>query len=387
LVNSFISTKNNFSRIVLLILNKFKIQNLAKDTIFRRIYDFYSKDLTSDEFERLIMKETPLRYKYLTRGMEKPVNSRNKFTEVLTFIRNFAIAFLKKLSPAIRILYTISLIIFLFAFINRDFDYALISFVLVNLLMIFEIADKLTARDELEVARDLQNNMIPENNPDDDNFEVASYYESAKEVGGDFIDYIIKSNNSYLISIGDISGKGMSAALQMVQVRLLNRCISDSFEEPREILSALNSNLFRHINKGLYLSMTLILVKDRNMKFCRAGHTPVIYYNSRSRTCLEIKQKGMALGLINSDLFVNSLEEANLTPEKNDIFFLYSDGLTETMNMSRNEFGVEKLKEIIINNSSESSDEIKNKLLEEVIKFRGYAEVHDDITFIVIKAK
>lgn len=359
---------------------------MSKESIFKRVYDFYSKDLTAAEFERLIMQETPSRYKYFVRSIDKTSVHKNKVREILTFSRNFIVAFLTKLSPVIRIIYTVSVVAFIFSFLNGSWDMALLSFTVINLLLFFEIADKLTARDELEIAKDVQMSLIPGKPPEDKNFGISSYYETAKEVGGDFIDFVQKPDGSYIVAIGDISGKGMSAALHMLQVSLMFRYISDTLNNPKTILTFLNKNIFAYIKKGLYLSMTIAEVKEKSLKVCRAGHMPLLYYKSEGKTVTEIKQSGMALGLNNSDLFSGSLQEYQLNADKNDILVFYSDGLTESMNTQNAEFGLERLKRIISDNPEKSAEEIKSVLLNEIYSFRGFAEVHDDITFIIMKA-
>jgi len=360
---------------------------VAKENFIKKVYNFYSRDLTSNEFERIILKETPIRYKYFVRSIDKTAPHKNKIVESLTFIRNFTIAFLTKLSPVIRIIYSAAILIFIYAFVLAQWDLAALSFIVVNLLLLFEVADKLTAKDELEVARDVQTNLIPLHAPENNEFEVVCHYETAREVGGDFIDFISKPDGSYLISIGDVSGKGMSAALYMMQVRLLLRHLTEFFDNPKSILASLNKNIFKHIKKGLYFSVTLADIQGKNLKICRAGHTPLLYYDSAKRICSEIKQKGMALGLSNGDMFESSLEEYELTPNTNDILVFYSDGLTETMNTGKNEFGLERIKDLLILNSHKSAGEIKTAIVDEVDKFRGYAEVHDDLTMIILKAK
>ncbi len=364
------------------------INILQKESLVKKVIDFYSGDLKSDDIEKLFMKDTPERYKYFIRRMDKTASdNRSKFSTLTAFIKNFAHTFLKKLSPVIRLLYTLSVLVFFIAWIGSSWNLAITAFIFVNFLLIFEIAEKLTARDELEIARDVQTDLISVNNVDDNDIEISTYYETAREVGGDFIDFIQKENGSYLISIGDVSGKGMSAALQMVQVRLLFRFISDSVNDPKEILSSLNKNIFKYISKGVYFTMTLAEVKDKVLRICRAGHTPLIYYSSKNTSCSLINQKGMAVGLCSNGLFESSLEEYILKTEKGDIITFYSDGLTETMNSARSEFGIERLKELICNNSFKTPEEIKMIILEDIKKFRGYAEVHDDITFIILKIK
>lgn len=362
-------------------------KRVPKETIFKRVYDFYSTGLTSEEVEKVFMRETPIRYKYYVRGMEKREVHKNKVFEFFSFSKNFAIAFLKKLSPVVRIIFSLNIVVFIFSMLNDNWSYLFFSFIVATLLLMFEVAEKLTARDELEVARDVQISMIPQKPPDDINFEIACHYETAKEVGGDFIDFIPKDDGSYYISIGDISGKGMSAALYMLQIRLLLRHLADFSDNPKSILSSVNKNIFKHIKQGLYFSAILSEIRENKLKMCRAGHTPVLYYSSEKRICTEIKQNGMALGLSSGNLFENSLEEFEIETKKDDVIIFYSDGLTETMNLNRNEFGVDKVKEVLILNSHKSAEAIKNDILSEVSKFRGYAEVHDDLTMIVLKAK
>lgn len=358
---------------------------MSGQNIFKKIYDFYSKDFTATELEKLILKDTPEKYRYYLRSMEKPADNRSKPVEFFRFIKNFALTFLKKLTPVIRVIYTVSIIVFILAWMNDKWDWAILSFIVLNLMIMFEIADKLTARDELEVASDVQKSLIPDYTPADENFQTSFYYESAKEVGGDFLDFIKRNDGSYLISIGDISGKGMSAALYMLQVRLLLRFIAAQTENPRCILSNLNKNIFEHIKKNIYFSITLMEVKGKSLKLCRAGHTPMIYYNSVKNCCDIVRQNGMAIGLNNSHLFENSIEEINLQCSRNDVIVLYSDGLTETMNYQKAEYGIDRLKDFISSNSRLTSEELKKAIIADITKFRGYAEVHDDITLIVMK--
>ncbi|MDZ4713304.1 MAG: SpoIIE family protein phosphatase [bacterium] len=360
---------------------------MEKESIFKKVYDFYSNDFTSQEFEKLILKETPTRYKYYLKSMSKPRQHKNKFVEIGSFIKNLSLAFLRRLSPLIRIIYSVLVFAFIISYFKADWNLAVFSFVVMNLLLVFEVADKLTARDELDVARDVQTSLIPLHSPEDNNFSISCHYETAKEVGGDFIDFAKKANGSYYIAIGDISGKGMSAALYMVQVRLLLRHIAEFSETPKQTLVSLNKNMFKHIKKGLYLSAVLAEVCGRTLKICRAGHNPLLYYNSVTQTCEEVKQNGMALGLNNGILFENSLEEVIINVNQDDIILFYSDGLTETMNANRVELGVERIKQIILASSHKTSQEIKDDILSDVSKFRGYAEVHDDLTMILLKVK
>jgi hypothetical protein len=361
------------------------MQEPNKDNIVKRVYNFFSRDLSSQEFERVFLRETPARYKYLVRNMVKDENPKAKHG-ALTFMKNFAVGFLSKLSPVIRIIYAATLLYFFIGMVQGVWEMGLFAFVVVNLLFMFEVADKFTIRDELQVARDVQAGLIPKELPENNEFDVSCFYETANEVGGDFFDHVSKEGKDIYL-VGDISGKGMSAALYMVQARLLIRYIIEKSQSVSEVLSAVNEALLRHLKKGFFFTSIFAVTEGKSVRFVRAGHNPALYYSSSDRECTEIKQNGMGIGLTNGAMFANSMEEVVKPVSSNDIILLYSDGLTETMNSQSEEFGLNRLRGIIVKNSHESASGIKDSIVSEVRKFRGYAEVHDDITFIVLKAR
>ena len=361
------------------------MMTLSKDNIFKRVYRFFSKDLSSNEFERVFLKETPARYKYIVRTMGKEQAADSKY-HLLGFIKNFLVAFLSKLSPVVRIIYAATILYFFAAMIQGIWEMGLLAFVVVNLIFMFEVADKFTARDELEVARDVQAGLIPSELPENSCFEVSFYYETANEVGGDFFDHIRKDEKDVYI-VGDISGKGMSAALYMVQVRLLIRYLVEKSDNFKQVISGVNEALLKHLKRGFFLTSIFAVTDGRKITFMRAGHNPAMCYSVKDRGCKEIRQSGMGIGLTNGSMFSNSIEEVSIESIPGDIILLYSDGLTETMNNVSDEFGLQRIKGIIVKHSHESADKIRDEIVSEIKKFRGYAQVHDDLTFIVLKAK
>ena len=122
------------------------------------------------------------------------------------------------------------------------------------------------------------------------------------------------------------------------------------------------------------------------MTICRAGHNPIIYFQQAVKRCSKIEPKGLALGLENNGLFEKSLEEIKIPVHSGDLFFMYTDGLNETRNSRREEFGEQRIEDIICKCQTESPEKLKSVLLNEVSKFRAHHPVHDDLTFVIIKA-
>ncbi|MEW6655131.1 MAG: PP2C family protein-serine/threonine phosphatase, partial [Bacteroidota bacterium] len=239
---------------------------------------------------------------------------------------------------------------------------------------------------ELDVARKIQSDLIPKHGAAVYNYDIATYYEPAREVGGDYFD-VIEQNEKYYITVGDISGKGMAAALYMVRVQsILHQLLNYAFEV-KEIIIDLKKYFSKNLRKEFFLTMSLASIeKDGSMKIVRAGHLPAIWLKAKNKEFEILNTTGLGIGLNDKGIFEKTLETAEIKPGKNDIVFLCSDGVTEAMNLTKDQFGEENVKRIIANNSDKSAEEIKNALLRAITAFRGTALQNDDITFIVLKA-
>jgi serine phosphatase RsbU (regulator of sigma subunit) len=355
---------------------------------FRRIKDTYktiTDGLDFKEVQNLLNKEMPEVYSFYVNRMEEPDTKGKSLSGKIRFGRKLFKRFLLELSPARRIMYIISLLIFLQAILAGSLGWGLVGFILLNLLIALELADKITSNEELSVARDIQNSLLPKNPPQNINYDISCYSETAKSVGGDYFDFIQKEDN-LIIAIGDISGKGMAAAIHMVQVQALFRHILDSHSSPKEVLSILNENLTNLFRPGTFFTINLALIKpDSSIQFCRAGHLPVIYFNHKEDKCINLTPKGIGIGLSRNGFFNNCLEEITITPEQGDILIFFTDGITEAMNNYLREYGEDRLKTVIKNNASKSSLQIKSAIIESIKRYTTDAPVYDDITLIVLK--
>ncbi len=354
----------------------------------RRLFDLFASDMSLNEIERLIKRDVPGVYDFYVREMEIPDQSRNRLMRALTFARNFFTAFLRKLTPARRLVYALVLFLFFYGSYTSRWGWAFLSFLILNVLLALEVTDKLTAKDELEVARDIQMSLMPEKAPSSLAHDIACFSEAAREVGGDYYDFIRPKsgdNRTYIV-IGDVSGKGTAAALYMVRLQALLHYLTEMYTSPQKILIALNQNIKNILRHNYFISLNLVSVNsNREFVYCRAGHLPLLHYQSSTQRFNSLQSKGIAVGLENNGRFEEEIEEITLHPQPGDILVFYTDGVVETMNGSREEYGENRLKLVIKSNAGRSSPEIKNALLADLARFRGSTPPHDDLTFIIMK--
>ena len=357
---------------------------------FKKIYDLYTSDLSFNEIERLIKRDASDVYEFFKNDIPKENSSRNKFVRAFIFARSLFNAFLLRMSPARRIFYLSALLIFLIGYINHINSYTILAFILLNALLAFELADKLLTKDELEVARKIQAELMPKTPPKINNYQVTAYYESVKEVGGDYYDIIesdVNKEQTFLF-VGDISGKGMPAALYMVRVQaILNSIIKES-TNLKSILINLKNSFGKKLLPEYFLTLAAASINaDGSVDICRAGHLPVIYFNAKENSISHINPNGIGIGLRDNGIFERVLEVVNIKPEKDDILFFYTDGITEMMNENKQLFGTDRLEKIILKSALKPITEIKSDILTALNNFKGNQTQYDDLTMIVLKCK
>lgn len=356
---------------------------------FKKVFNFYSSEISYKDLEKLVKRDVPEVYSFYVSRMKKPEKGKTSIGDFIRFIKNLFIQFLLQLSPVRRLIYSLALIFFVFANINADWNLAIISFLLLNLLIAFELADKLTAKGELEMAREIQSSLMPKSPPKHSYYDISFFAETALEVGGDYYDFFYDedSDNIKLI-IGDMSGKGMAAALRMVQVQTILRNLICERSEAKEILFELNKNLKNILKKGSFFTAVFASIeKNGNIKFCRAGHMPVIHFSKKENECKNIIPQGIGIGLTENSFFQNTLQEVSIMPERGDILVFYTDGIVECSNRNLNQFGEERLKRLIINNNERSASEIHESILNSLKRFTDGSPFSDDLTMIVMKTK
>ncbi len=238
---------------------------------------------------------------------------------------------------------------------------------------------------ELEIASSIQRSFLPPDIRNLGNIQVRAFLKPAKFVGGDFYDIISIDASTYGFFIGDVSGKGVSAALIMAQAISLLRVIAKDYRQPSEVLIALNNQLAR-ILKGRFVTGQYLVVHEKESLWegsC-AGHMPMLYFNKAQESIQELlPASGPPLGLMENSVYLSIKGEF----KSSDKIFMYTDGWTEARNSKGQEFGNKQLKDILFNCRGENLDNILAKLELHLGLFQGRAPVHDDLTAVLLELR
>lgn len=248
-----------------------------------------------------------------------------------------------------------------------------------------DLLEKERLSQEIELASTIQKRILPENIHRIENLEIISYFEPAKEVGGDYYDYFIK-DNIFSINIADVSGKGVPAAFLMALSRSVLKTVYNIVNAgPSEELNLFNKIIFPDISEYMFITMMNLKynIKNSCLTYSNAGHNPMIIYKKSLNKIFIETVKGVAIGFIQD----YNYREKSIFLEDGDIVFMYTDGVTEAENLNKELYGIERLKKVIFDNSTLEINEIRDKVLNSIKEFRGEREQVDDITFVILKYK
>ncbi len=256
-----------------------------------------------------------------------------------------------------------------------------------NSFLVGELAHQERIKHELEIARRIQLASLPQTIPHIEGLDVSGISLPALEVGGDFYDYLEGGPSALTIIIGDVSGKGTSAALYMSKIQGIIRTLHEFDLHPRKLLISANQLLHKYLERSYFITAigAHFNSKNHSVQLARAGHLPLYYFNNKSKSIEIITSKGMALGFTKDSLFDRNLEEININFESGDVFVFVTDGVIEARNPMNIEYGDEKLIKIIQNKSEQSSEEIRDSIIESVRTYAGDADQYDDLTVVIVK--
>lgn len=256
-----------------------------------------------------------------------------------------------------------------------------------NAFLYEELAEQERMKHELAIARRIQIASLPQSTPNIEGLDIAGTSIPALEVGGDYFDYLNGEAQKLTVIVGDVSGKGTSAALYMSKVQGILRSLHAFGLPPRDLFIRANKLLCNDIEKKSFVTVIggFFDAGQRKLTLARAGHLPLYYYNTKSRSVERVIPKGMGLGLEVERLFSLELEERVIPYNSNDVFVFVSDGITEAEKNGGAQFGEENLIKQLNMHSYQSAEHIRDKIIAAVKNFAEGKEQHDDQTIVVVK--
>lgn len=252
-----------------------------------------------------------------------------------------------------------------------------------------DAAEKRRFERELTQASEIQRVLLPRHAPELIDYEVAAEYKAARHVSGDYYDYVRVDEDRFGIAIGDVCGKGIAASLIMAMCRSNLRSRAPENLSPASVLHSVNHSIFPDIREDMFVSLLyLILERGSNeVTMARAGHEPPILFRKATGTCETIETPGLAAGVDEGPVFKRSVKDYRFRMESGDILLLYTDGVIECENAEGDEFGIERLSRLVEEHHAKTSQDLVNRILEEVRRFSGGAAQSDDITLIAIEKR
>jgi sigma-B regulation protein RsbU (phosphoserine phosphatase) len=381
----------------------------------REFISRYTHDLTSDELGKLFTRETPEAYRFFARGINTAeLEGLPWHKKAVRYAQGFFLAFTMRLSPARRLMYGIALALAVIGllqlfngfglmrvpipialfFVNirvpaplfANGTMALLSgFLLMNLLVLLEVADRLSLKRDLEVAREIQNAMLPEGTWSGPGVEAFGLTKPANTVGGDFYDILPQPDGTVLVALGDVAGKASPAALLMALLLAILRTLVDEGLPLTSLVQRLNIQVSRHAPASRFITLFLASFHPATgrLEFVNAGQTPPLL-RRQNGSIERLMQGGVALGMFEGSTYQSG--ELQLHP--GDALLMYSDGLTEAESPDGQPFdeaGLERTLALFAGAYQKTAAaELGKAVFDAVERHRRDQRLQDDLTVLVL---
>lgn len=240
----------------------------------------------------------------------------------------------------------------------------------------------LEIQQELRIASQIQSDLLPRESPKLCGYEVAGATFPAREIGGDYFDFIPLDDDKIAVCLGDVSGKGLTAALLMSNLQASLRSQTYLTNSVKECISRVNRHLYQSTSPEKFATLFygILDTKNHTLTYCNAGHEPPILIG-RSGEVLRLREGGTVVGIMDGFTFKETITE--LWP--GDILVAFSDGVTEAMNHDREQFGEKSLTDLLKENVGNSAEAVVQEIVKAVRTHAGEAPQYDDITALVVR--
>ncbi len=376
----------------------------------RRLHDWvqtYVRDLKAEDLQRLFTRDTREAYEFFARHIDRrEFEGLPWHRRAIVQLRLFFTAFTMKLSPARRVVYAASLIFAVagfFALLRWHMAQAqvgrvsvalpglslpdgmtslLIAFALVNLLVLLEVADRLSLKNDLEIAREIQKAMLPPSRYRVPGADVAGLSRPANTVGGDFYEILPLGDGRLVTAVGDVAGKGSPAALLMALLLAMMRTLADERLEPADLLERLNVQVCRQAPGSRFITLfySVLDTTTGQLTFVNAGHTPPLLLGADCRVT-RLQEGGVALGLFEASTY----RTGQITMAPDDLLAIYSDGITEAESPEGTPFDEHGLEEVLVAEHRNNIAAIGASVVRAVEHHRDDIRFADDLTLLLLR--
>jgi|GEM_PF-2902844 len=254
-----------------------------------------------------------------------------------------------------------------------------------NARMYIELTNTARLRQEANIAMRIQKDLLPKTIPMPEHLRIATYIMPAKEVGGDYYDFITMGDKGQGIVIGDVSGKGVPAGMIMAVAKAVIHIVSKGEKTAEQIVRDFTREMYGNIQTGMFMTLNFLRWEDstRTLSFAGAGHEHILWFHSQAGRTEKIRAGGLAVGLVQDP--EDNIGQGVFKCEKGDVVVLYTDGVTEARNKEGEMFGMGRLMAALDSYAYMLNPEkIKELLIKEIADFTSGEEQYDDMTLIVL---
>ncbi len=258
-----------------------------------------------------------------------------------------------------------------------------------NAFLYEELTEQERYKQELEIAHRIQMASLPQKVPIVKGLDISATSLPAFEVGGDFYDFLNGDDGKVTVVVGDVSGKGTSAALYMSKIQGILQTLNEFTPSPDQLLVKANRLIYKNIDSKSFITVVgASFDTSKNELFlARAGHLPVYFLSNLNNKVDKVQPSGIGIGLSGEQVFNENLEQRKINFAPGDVFFFVSDGITESTNKGGEQYGEERLIEFIEKNSYLSSKQMCDGIMSSVKLFSEEAKQFDDMTVVVVRAE
>jgi phosphoserine phosphatase RsbU/P len=376
----------------------------------RELFDTYTRDMSREDLQRLFTHDTRDAYDFFTRGRDDDrFGGLPLWKSAPLRLREFFVAFTLRLSPARRALYIGALLIALTGIIRlfrgfgsvdipfgapfikvavltpvwADGTLALvISLFLVNLLILLEVADRLSLKGELEIAREIQLAMLPSGTYRAGDIEICGMTRPANTVGGDFYDVLTLRDGRVIVALGDVAGKGSPAALLMALLLAVLRTLVDEELDARALVERLNVQICRHSPSSRFITLFYAVYSPSTgaLTYVNAGQNPPLIRRTDGQY-ERLGGTGVALGMFEHSVFGS----VDTMLQRGETLVLYSDGITEAEDPQGRPFEETGLERVVDRHAEEGPGDIGVRVLQAVEAHAKASRFTDDLTILILK--